>query len=321
MKTIQLSGCGYAVAEHCISNDDLSKVVDTSDEWITSRTGIRTRYISEKENTSELGYRAALKAIEDANIQKEEIDLIIVATMTPDHFTPSTACLIQEKLGLNGQHVMAFDLNAACSGFLYAMHVATSMLGQYRCALVIGAETLSKVVDWSDRNTCVLFGDGAGAAVLKEDRYKKVTFFAQSIGDAKGILKAQGITMNAPLTNTNKEYGYLQMDGAEVFRFAIKAMADGIHQVLKQANQSLEEIDLIIPHQANLRIIKSVAKRMKLEEDKFYVNLDRFGNTSAASVAIALAQAKEEGKLQSGMKIVLVGFGAGFTYAASYLEI
>lgn len=322
MKNIKLLSSGYALAEHCISNADLERVVETSDEWITQRTGIKSRYVSSHENTSDLGFRAAKDAIQKANIDAKEIDLIIVATITPDHFTPSTACLIQEKLGLNDCHVMAFDISAACSGFIYAMHVASSMLGQYKCALVIGSETLSKIIDWRDRNTCVLFGDGAGALLLKhEENVKNIQFYAQSIGDAKGTLQASGVNLNAPLQNSDKNFGYMQMDGSEVFRFAIKAMEDAIVKVLEQANVSLEEIDLIIPHQANIRIIRNVAKRMKLAEDKFYINLDKFGNTSAASIAIGLAQASEEGKLKAGMKLVLVGFGAGFTYAASYIEL
>lgn len=322
MKDVKIIGSGYAKAEHCITNFDLEKVIDTNDEWITTRTGISSRYVSSKENTSDLGYRAALNAIANAKIDVKEIDLIIIATMTPDHFTPSTACLIQEKLGLNECHVMAFDVNAACSGFLYAMYIASSMLQDYQCALVIGAETLSKLIDWQDRNTCVLFGDGAGAMILRKQQNDNVMeYYAQSIGDSKGTLQADGIALHEPLKNTERTFGYLQMDGSEVFRFAIKAMENATREVLAKANKTIEDIDLIIPHQANLRIIKSVAKRMKLEEDKFYVNLDKFGNTSAASVAIAFAQAYEEGKLRSGMKIVLVGFGAGFTYAASYIEL
>lgn len=322
MKNISLVGCGYAVAKHQITNADLEKVVDTNDEWITQRTGIQSRFVSSDENTSDLGYRAACDAIEKAKVDAKTIDLIVVATTTPDCFTPSCACLIQERLGLNDCHVMAFDVNAACSGFLYAMHVASSMLGQYKCALLIGSETLSKIIDWTDRNTCVLFGDGAGAAILRyEPNDKQMEYFAQSMGDNKGVLRAEGVMMHAPLKNADKSFGYLQMDGSEVFRFAVKAMEDGILKVLSQANKSIDDIDMIIPHQANIRIIRNVAKRMKLEEDKFYINLNTFGNTSAASVAIALAQAIEEGKVQKGMKILLVGFGAGFTYAASYLEL
>lgn len=323
MNHVKLIGTGYASAKHCISNDDLSKIVDTNDAWIYSRTGIKTRYISSDENTSDLGYRAACKAIENANIAASEIDLIIVATITPDHFTPSCACLIQEKLGLNDCHVMAFDISAACSGFVYGLQIASAMLATHKCALVIGSETLSKIIDWQDRNTCVLFGDGAGAAVLKQEvSDKRIAFYSQSIGDNKGTLEAKGVSLDkTPLHNSEKTFGYMKMDGAEVFRFALKAMEEAITQVLSQVEVSLDEVDLIIPHQANIRIIRSVAKRMKLAEDKFFVNVEHFGNTSAASVAIALAQAFEQGKIKAGMKLVLVGFGAGFTYAASYIEV
>ena len=321
MKNIQIVGSGYAIPEHCITNHDMEKVIDTSDEWITSRTGIKSRYISSKENTSDLGYRAAKKAIENANIDAKEIDLIIVATFTPDHFTPSCACLVQEKLGLNDCHIMAYDINAACSGFVYAFQIASCMMQEYKCALVIGSETLSKLMDWKDRNTCVLFGDGAGALIVKRTKSdKRIENFAQSIGDNKGILQATGLPLNKPLENLEKSFSYLQMDGSEVFRFAVKAMQDAMEKVLLKAGKELSDIDLIIPHQANIRIIRNVSKRMKLEEDKFYINLDKYGNTSAASVAIAFAQAQEEGILKPGMKVVIIGFGAGFTYGASYIE-
>lgn len=322
MINIKLKGCGYVSADTLLTNDELSKYVDTSDEWIQTRTGIKQRYISRNENTSDLAYKAALNAIEDAKMDKNEIDLIIVASATPDYITPSTACIVQEKLGLNGNEVMAFDVNAACSGFLYAMNVAAHMLESCKCALIIGAEVLSKIIDWKDRNTCVLFGDGAGAVILKkESNEKKIEFYAKSIGDVNGILRADGLCFNSPFSENKKDYGYLTMDGKEVFRFAVKAMEDGIRKVLDKVNVSLDEIDLIIPHQANLRIIKNVAKRMKLSEDKFFINLDSFGNTSAASVVIALAQAKSEGIVKPGMKIVLIGFGSGFTYASAYIEL
>lgn len=321
MKDIRILGSGYAIPKHCITNHDLEKVIDTSDEWITSRTGIKSRYISSDENTSDLGYRAALKAIEDAKIKADEIDLIIVATFTPDHFTPSCACLIQEKLGLNDAHVMAYDINAACSGFVYAFQIACCMMQEYKCALIIGSETLSKLIDWKDRNTCVLFGDGAGALIVKkEESHHRIEHFAQSIGDNKGILQAGGLSLSEPLENIEKSYSYLQMDGSEVFRFAVKAMQDAMEKVVNKAGVEISDIDLIIPHQANIRIIRNVSKRMKIDEEKFYINLDKYGNTSAASVAIAFAQAKEEGYIKPGMKILIVGFGAGFTYGASYIE-
>lgn len=320
MEMIQIKGVGYAQAQQKVTNEDLSKIVDTSDEWIRQRTGIQTRFVTVDENTSDLSYRASLRAIQDAQIHPTDIDLIICATATPDNVTPAVACLIQERLGLNGQHVMAFDLNAACSGFVFGLQVAGYMLKGYHCALVIGAETLSKVVDWTDRNTCVLFGDGAGAAILKPSTSKHMSSFAQSIGDAKGVLTARGFALKKPLVNGDKDYSYLYMDGREVYRFAVGAMQEAIEKVLQQEQIDLEDIDLIIPHQANLRIIKHVAKRMKLDESRFYVNVQEYGNTSAASIAIALASAKEEGYLHEGMKIVLTGFGGGLTYGAVYIE-
>lgn len=322
MNNILISGSGYAVAGQRITNDDLAQVVDTSNQWIVTRTGIHSRYVSTDENTSQLAYRAAVKAIENSGIDKNEIDLIIVATMTADNFTPSTACLVQDMLGLNGNHVMAFDVNAACSGFLYAAHIAAAMLGQYKCALVIGAETLSKLVDWTDRNTCVLFGDGAGAFVMQAaDSEKQLYFYAQSIGDSSGTLQAAALPMHPALQNTEKTFGYLQMDGNEVFRFAIRAMEQAIAEALTMAGRTIDEIDLIIPHQANMRIISHVARRMKLPLERFFTNLADFGNTSAASIPIAFAQAHEQGLLKQGMKIILVGFGGGFTYGSAYLEL
>lgn len=322
MKNRAILGSGYAIPKHCITNEDLEKVVDTSDEWIVQRTGIKTRYVSSDENTSDLGYRAALQAIANAKIDKEEIDAIVVATMTPDHITPSTACLLREKLGIQ-RNIMAFDINAACSGFVYGLQVVSGLLHEYKTILLVGSETCSKVIDWKDRNTCVLFGDGAGAMIISNTpNEKEFQFFAQSMVDEKQVLIAKGKPLSpTPLQNIEAETSYLFMEGSEVFRFAIKALEESIHEVLKKANKNLDEIDLIIPHQANIRIIRHVAKRLKLEEDKFFINVEKYGNTSAASVAIAFAQAKEEGKLKEGMNIILVGFGAGLTYASSYLEL
>ena len=323
MKAIELIGSGYIYPDTCITNDDLSQIVDTTDEWISTRTGIKTRYISTKKNTSDLAVEAARKAIISSGINPKEIDLIICATATSDQIMPSTACLIQEKLDLNNQPVMAFDVNAACSGFVYALQIASSLLTQYNCALVIGAETLSKIVDWRDRNTCVLFGDGAGAVLLKAStEEKQLVHFARSIGDNSGILEVQGLSLLQELGNQEEHsIGYLSMDGKEVFRFAISAMQEAIEEVSVKKGISLEEVDVIIPHQANIRIIAHVAKKLKIPLEKFYLNLEEFGNTSAASIAMALAQAIEKEVVGKGMKIILVGFGAGFTYAATLIEL
>lgn len=321
MKGIEILGCGYAKGEHCITNDDLGKIVDTNDEWIVTRTGISSRYVSEYKNTSDLALEASLSAIADGKIDKEEISLIIVATITPDKFTPSTASILQEKLNLD-KPIMAFDINAACSGYVYALQIASSLLKEGETALVVGAEILSKIVDYSDRNTCVLFGDGAGASVIKNTGSdKEVAFFTRSIPDVEHVLYADGVTLNSPLQNDKKDYGYLKMDGKEVFKFAIVAMMGSIETILREVNHVIEDIDLIIPHQANVRIINHVARKLGVDSSKFYVNLSEYGNTSAASIGIALACAKEEGKLKDGMKIVLVGFGAGLTYGASFIEL
>lgn len=323
MNTIQLLGCGYAHPKQQVDNHYLESIIDTSDEWIVQRTGIHARYVAITETTSLLAAEAAQKAIEDAKIEKKDISLLIVATLTGDQPMPSTACLVQEYLGMMDQRLMAFDINAACSGFLYSLQCACAMLKENECALVVGAENLSKIIDWNDRGTCILFGDGAGAAIIRKSAQgKNIWHFAQSKGDPKRVLDIPGKTLsNQPCVNVNEAYRYLSMDGKEVFRFAVGAMEEAIHQVLEQSPWDLEAIDLIIPHQANVRILANVARHMKLSMDRFYVNLDRFGNTSAASVPIALAQAKAEGRLHEGMKIILVGFGGGLTYAASLMEL
>lgn len=324
MGQIQLLGCGHACPAHAIDNQQLEKIIDTSDEWIVQRTGIHSRYVaSAEETTSVLAARAARQAITAAGIDKKEIRLLIVATLSGDQPMPSTACLVQERLGMMNQPIMAFDLNAACSGFLYALQCACAMLEEGACALVIGAENLSKIIDWSDRGTCILFGDGAGAALIRRsEQGKRIWHFAQSKGDPKRVLDIPGKTLSdVPCVNVEESYRYLHMDGREVFRFAVGAMEESIHRVLEKSPYVLDDVDLIIPHQANIRILASVARHMKLPMERFYVNLDRFGNTSAASVPIALSQASEEGRLHEGMKLLLVGFGGGLTYAASLIEL
>lgn len=322
MKNRKLLGSGYAVGKEIVSNEDFEKILDTSDEWITSRTGIKTRRISPDENSSDLGYRAALMAIEEANISKEDIDLIIVATITPDNITPSCASLIQDKLGLNEQTIMAFDMSAACSGFVYALQTASYMLSDYTCALVIGVDVNSKLMDYTDRNTSILFGDGAGAVIMKQEECTNEMYhYANSTGDHEGFLQGSGLVLPQPLQNGSREVGFLKQNGSEVFRFAVKALEEAVVEVLAKAGKDVDEIDYIIPHQANIRIIHNVAKRMKLSNDKFYTNLDKYGNTSGGSIPIALAEAMKENIIKPGMKIVMVGFGGGFTYAASYIEL
>lgn len=324
LKPCKIKGFGYAKALRKVTNEELSQYVDTNHEWIESRTGITSRYISEVENTSDLGTRAANMAIKNANINASEIDLIITATFTPDKTTPSTACLIQEKLGLNEQAVMAFDVNAACSGFLYALQVAHAMLacGQAKCALIIGAEVISKQLDWNDRSTCIIFGDGAGALVLRqEETSHRLLHFARSKGDNKGVICANAPMPKALFSAQNQAPSYVHMEGSATFRFALQAMQEALESVLAQANVRVEEIDWIVPHQANKRIILNVCKRMSIDMEHVYMNIQEYGNTSAASIPLALGEMSEKGLLKPGMKILLTGFGAGFTWAGAYLEI
>ena len=319
MENVKIIGCGYAHGSKCVTNDDLGKIVETSDEWIRSRTGIEQRTVSETMNTSDLAIQAAKMAIEKSGIDKHKISLILVATCTPDHVTPSCACLVQEALGLNEDAVMAFDINAACSGFLYALQCAAKLLDQ-GVALVIGAETLSKILDWSDRNTCVLFGDGAGAVLMERSQDGSyMSFYARSKGDKEHALFCDGRSLQPHLKNVDDPKPYLHMNGREVFRFAIRSMPDAIEHVLEK--ESIDSIDMIIPHQANIRILEYVSRKLGFPMEKMFINLDRFGNTSAASVPLALGQAWEQKKIKENMNLILVGFGAGFTWSACRIHI
>ncbi|MGB4613313.1 MAG: beta-ketoacyl-ACP synthase III [Erysipelotrichaceae bacterium] len=313
---MKILGYGKSLPNKIVSNDDLSKLVETSDEWIIQRTGIRNRRISDV-NTSVLASQAALEAINDAQIDKDDIDLIICATMTADNATPSVACLVQKELGL--ENATAFDINGACTGFIYALKVVEGLLKlNHKKALVIGSEVMSKVIDFTDRNTCILFGDGAGAVVVEkgEDAY----FFTKSKGNFD-VLYAEGTSLNTDLDVKEITGGFLYMDGREVFKFAIRAMEEAILKVLEEANLTIDDIDMIIPHQANQRIISNVAKRMKIDESKFFMNLEEYGNTSAASVAIALTEAKKQNVIKEKDKVILVGFGAGLTWGSTLIEI
>lgn len=315
---MKILGYGKAVPRKIVTNDDLSKFVETSDEWIFQRTGIRERRISD-ENTSELAYRSAFEAIKNSNIDKNEIDLIVCATMTPDNFTPSVACMVQEKLGL-GDNVTAFDVNAACTGFVFALKIVASMLNTYhKKALVIGCETLSKIINFEDRNTCVLFGDGAGAIVVEKDG-KNEEFYTCSFGNDKDLV-AENVEMNFEMKNKVLKSGFLKMNGKEIFKFAINVIEKSIDNILDRTNLKLEDIKLIIPHQANQRIISNVAKKLNVDNDKFFVNLEKYGNTSAASVPMALCEAFESKKITKGDKVILVGFGGGLTWGSTIIEI
>lgn len=318
MTKLRILGYGKALAQKPMTNDDLSKMVDTNDEWIYSRTGIKSRYVTIDENTSDLGYRAACMAIDDAKINANELDIIIVATMTPDKFTPSVASMIQARLGIENANIYAFDINCACSGFIFALKIAAKLLESGQKALVIGAETLSKIINWQDRTTCVLFGDGAGAMIVSADENaQSATFYLHTINDDQQVLFANGISLDS----AEQRYGNIQMKGQEVFKFAINAMSEAIIKVLEEDDITLDDISLIIPHQANLRIIKAVAKKMNIDLDKFYINLEKYGNTSAASIPLALADANDQQMLGNNKKIIMVGFGAGLSYGACLLQI
>lgn len=321
----RIVGTGSCLPEQVVSNDDLSKIMDTSDEWISSRTGIRERRLAKEETTASMSAAAAKKALEDAGIKAEEVDLIIVGTITGDHVTPSTACEVQAQIG--AVNAAAFDINAACSGFMFALHTAHVYLqsGIYRTAVVLGAETLSKIMDWNDRSTCVLFGDGAGAAVLRSyeeaEGSRGILTFEQQSDGARGMVLACGDRKNNnPLVQNPKELSYVHMDGQEVYKFAVSTVPASIQRVLEQAEVKSGEIKYFVLHQANIRIIQSVAKRLKQEEEKFPLSLDHCGNISAASVPILLDEMNRKGMLQKGDKIVMSGFGGGLTWASTVIE-
>ena len=318
--SFKILGTGSYAPEHVVTNDDLSALVDTNDEWITQRIGVRSRHISETETNVDMAVKAAERALENAGISADELDLIIATTITGDTLSPGTGCMVQNRIGA---HCPAFDLAAACSGFLFALQCASAMLEDGQCALIIGAENLSKVIDWTDRGTSILFGDGAGAMIIRKGAQGKESWhFARSKGDPNRVLDIPGKTLSdVPCRNVAEHYRYLSMDGREVFRFAVGAMQEAIEEVLKRAGKTIDEADLIIPHQANIRILAAVARHMGLPMERFFVNLDEFGNTSAASVPIAFAQAMEQGRLSKGMNVILVGFGGGLTYGASWLEL
>ena len=320
---VGIMGTGSYVPERILTNDDLAKIVDTNDEWITTRTGIRERRIaSDDEATSDLAFKAAEKAIIDAGIDKNEIELIIVATMTQDHLTPSTAALVQDKLGIKAA---AFDVSAACTGFIYGFTAGYSFIkaGIYKKVLVIGAETMSRVTDWEDRGTCILFGDGAGAVVLGEVEtggFLASHLAADGSGACELIVPAGGSRKAATAETIENREVYLKMNGREVFKFAVKAFPESVENVLTQQNLTADDIDIFIPHQANVRIIEAIAKRFKQPLDKFFVNLHKYGNTSGASIPIALDEASKEGRFKKGDKIVATGFGGGLTYGSILFE-
>ena len=324
-RTCSISGVGAYVPAKVLTNADLEKIVDTSDEWITTRTGIKERHIAaENEYTSDLGAEAARRAMKMAGITAEQIDLIIVATITPDMPFPSTACLVQHKLG--AKRAAAFDLEAACSGFIYALEIGQQfiMSRTYETVLVIGAEKLSAITDWTDRNTCVLFGDGAGAAILqnREGAHGLLTAVMGADGSKSDLLFMPGGGSRCPATvdSLNARQHYLRMEGKETFKNAVQAMQTAAEEALRRCEITISQIKCIIPHQANRRIIDAVGERLGAKPEQLFVNVNKYGNTSAASVGIALDEAVSSGQLQRGDLILLVVFGAGLTWGAAVIE-
>ncbi len=321
MVNVKIAGTGYAVPKRQMSNAELTQYVDTTDEWIHSRTGISNRYISTGETTTSLAIAAAQAALDRAHVRPEDIDVIIVATITPEYFMPSTACLVQGEIGASG--AICFDLTAACSGFLYAMQVASQGIkcGDYKNVLVIGSENLSKVLDWDDRNTCVLFGDGAGAAVLSSsDIPSIINYYAGSDGREANLLRLQAAPNQNMLYDENNVNPYIQMEGRAVYRFATRIIPQCIEGVLEGTKYDINDIDHFVLHQANERIIDSVAKKMNIPTEKIYKNVKTYGNTSAASMPIALSELNESGRLKLGDKVVMVGFGGGLTWGSALIK-
>lgn len=323
---ITIAGTGSYLPEKILTNADLEKIVDTSDEWITSRTGIKERRIAaEGQSTSDLATEAAKKALEQANLAPEDISLIIVATITPDTLTPATACYVQQNLG--AKKAVAFDISAACTGFLYAMKMAKRLLsdGAFENALIIGAEKLSAFTNWEDRNTCVLFGDGAGAAVLRRAKEGEGSILATDIGTDGSltdllIIPGGGSAIPTTPSNAQDKLACLTMEGPEVFKHAVRRMKSAAVTVIERANLNPEDITCIVPHQANLRIIDAIADRLTVPNDRVFINLHKYGNTSAAAIAIALDEAHRTGAFKRGDNIVMVAFGAGFTWAAAAIQ-
>ncbi len=325
MRKSKIIGTGSAVAEKLITNHDLERLVDTNDEWIRTRTGIENRYFADENTcTSHLASRASVKALEAAGLKAEDIDMIIVATITPDMGFPSTACMVQEQIG--AVKASAFDLEAACSGFLYGMAVADQFIatGFYNHVLVIGAETLSRILDMEDRNTCVLFGDGAGAVVMGPSSDDKGMLSFELGADGSGgkflHMPAGGSKIPASKESVENRLHYVKMEGSDVFKFAVRAMESSSIAAIRKAGLEISEVDYMVPHQANIRIIQSAAKKLNLPMDQVKVNLNQYGNMSAASIPVALDEAVRENNIKTGDNVVMVGFGGGLTWASCVMK-
>ena len=324
MKKVGILGVGKYLPEKVLTNADLEKMVDTSDEWITTRTGIKERHIAAKdEATSDLAVNAAKQALKAAGLKAADLDLIIVGTVTPDMPFPSTAVIVQAKLG--AKNAFCFDISAACAGFIYAITIAQQFIARGTCknALVIGAETLSRITDWEDRNTCVLFGDGAGAAVLGlAGKGEIISTYLGSDGTKTGLLNMPGGGSRNPATaqTVKDRLHYIKMEGSELFKIAVTSMADAALMALKNAGLKCADVNWIIPHQANLRIINAVAKRLGFVNAQVYLNIEKYGNMSSACVAIALCEAAEEGKIKKGDIVLLDAFGGGLVWGAVIIK-
>jgi 3-oxoacyl-[acyl-carrier-protein] synthase-3 len=315
----RIAGTGSYLPPRIVTNDELAKTLDTSDEWVRSRTGIRQRHIADASQTSsDLGSEAARQAMAAAGVQAADVDLVIVATSTPDYIFPSTACLMQAKLGI--KNCAAFDVQAVCSGFVYGVTIADKFIasGQHRCALVVGAEVYSRILDWSDRGTAVLFGDGAGAVILKADSKAGVMATAlRADGAYSGILSVPGNVCGGKIVGSP----FLQMDGQAVFKFAVKVLDEIARETLAQSGLGPQDIDWLIPHQANVRILEATAKKLGVSPEKVIITVDRHGNTSAASVPLALDVAVRDGRIRPGHKVMLQGVGGGFTWGAALVQM
>lgn len=319
--SIKIIGTGSSLPEKSVTNGELAELVETSDQWIRERTGIGSRHISTKETVAQLSAAACEKALSDAGCAAEEVDLLLVATCSPESSVPCVACQVQGIIGAS--KAVAFDLNAACSGFLFALNTAWAYMeaGIYRKVLIVGAEVLSKLVDWTDRGTCILFGDGAGAVLAEHSEKKDVFRFVQhSDGSRGGALRCDTRQLRNPFVETVLEAPWIQMDGREIFAFAVRRVPECIEEVLSQAEMTAGDVDLFVLHQANYRIIEGIAKRLKQDIGKFPVNLDRVGNMSSAAIPVLLDELKKDGRLKAGMNVVLSGFGAGLTWGACVMK-
>ncbi len=324
MQEAGILGLGCYLPPKKITNSDLEKIVDTTDEWITTRTGIKERRMASSEvASSDLGLEAAMAAINDAGLKPEDIDLIITATVTPDMLFPATACIIQDKIG--ARNTAAFDINAACTGFVFGVIIAQQFVnaGIYTHVLVVGTEKLTSIVDWQDRSTCVLFGDGAGACVIGRSKDKRIlSSFMGADGSGGDLLKvpAGGSRLPATAETVKDKLHFLKMEGNEVFKIAVRIMTKAANQAVTKTGLKCSDIDLLIPHQANIRILMAVAKRLGLPEEKIFLNIEKYGNVSAASTAIALVEASQQKRIKKGDNIVLVAFGGGLTYGATVIK-